>query len=737
MRDRKILVSLLSLLVTTSLPVVPAQAQVNLSCSQLITEDFVRRIPYPNQPLPAIVATNTVSRSFAELNEIAQSPIDLNPIVQNTLDRWLIGRPFASRPDSPTPPQLDLVLKEISKSSERTQLIGILDKLATRINQLSDEQIKYRLMAALAGYYQRLGASDRTTTILTRAIQSSLKQTNPRSRTSQLGGLLVTASELKQTPKIAALLGQVESAIVTTMQPGQNIPLYQVTVPLALAQSYFEVNQPAKALQIVDRVTKFAPATQLNPDIARLYLQLKREDKAKPYINRILNDRAFIEDSRYLALAAVSNNPKLLARAWELIKNPSFDFDTSLALQAYFQAGGNPDRIAQLLRSSAADSRALHSLAVAGEYRKRNQTQKANQAIEQFVQAVAQAPNYSDGGYLVASAVRLGYLPEANTALRRLASLKLIPPRSYVIPVAQELKALDAIEVTIQRYPNTDPEERIQVLQQFAVAYARQDLTKAISLAQQLPLRGGYGTLSPRVEALTRIGVIQDSSTIALAIKQAESITDPSLKAVAYGAIARGYIKIGQEQAAETARQTAVKAAKTVQNNPNTGFTPNYVLSLLSQQFLNDDQIEPAWKTFQEIPKEAYKETNISNLVISATQVGQLDIAYQAAELIYANQSADSYLSIAPGLAQAYLSRNPGDGVIAILDRAITILNGKEARSIDAYIQTIRLLAQVGRIDTARQILAKYPESGESGKLRRQELQSYIDCYAQRRSGLR
>ncbi|BAU10370.1 hypothetical protein LEP3755_08540 [Leptolyngbya sp. NIES-3755] len=738
MSDRFVLASLLGLLITTSLPIVPAQAQINLSCSQLFTEDVVRRLPYPNQPLPAIVATNSVSRAFAELNEIAQSPVSSNPIVQNYLDRWLIGRPFASRPDSPTPPQLDLVLKEISKPSESTQLIGILDKLAPRIEQLSDEQIKYRLMAGLAQYYQRLGASDRATTILNRAIQASLKQSNARSRTSQLGGLLVTASELKQTPKIAGLLGQAESAIVETMQPArpnENIMLFQVTVPLALAQSYFEANQPAKALQIVDRVTKFAPATQLNPDIARLYLLLKRQDKAQPYINRILRRANYLDDPRYLALAAVSSNPKLLNQIWEMIKNPSFDFDSSRALQAYFQAGGTPDRIAPLINSP--DLRAAHSLIIAGEYRKRNQTQKSNQAIAQFVQAIQQRRNVINGAEPISIALQQGYTPAANTALRQLARLGLIPPNAYVIPVAEKLKALDAIESTIQRFPNTDPDERIQVLQQFAVAYARQNVNRAISLAQQLPLKGSYGTRSPRVEALTEIGVLQDPATFALATKQAESLTDPSLKAVAYGAIARGYIKIGQEQSAETARQTAVKAAKAIPINPNTGFTPNYALSLLSQQFLNDNQIQPAWKTFQEIPKEAYQETNISNLVISATQVGQLDIAQQAAELIYQNQSPDSYLSIAPGLAQAYLSRNRTSEAIAILDRATTILNGKEARSNDAHIQVIRLLAQVDRIDTARQLLAKYPESGESGKLRRQELQSYIDCYAQRRSGLR
>ncbi|MBW4526105.1 MAG: hypothetical protein KME18_13040 [Phormidium tanganyikae FI6-MK23] len=740
MRDRSILASLLSLLITTSLPIVPAQAQINPSCSQQFAEDLVRRIPYPIQPLPAIVATNSVSRQFAELNEIAQSPSALDLIVQNNLDRWLIGRPFASRPDAPTPPQMDLLLKELSQPSEKAQLLSILDQLATRIDRLPETDLKYGLISGLARYYQQLGRTDRATIVLTRAIQTVLKQPNARYRASHLGGLLTTASELKQTPKIAPLLSQIETAIVSTMRPpNENITLFQVTVPLTLAQAYFETNQSAKALQIVDRVSKFAPSSQLNPDIARLYLQLKREDKAKPYLNTILRSPNYGDDERYLALAAVYDNPKLLTKAWEMIKNPPPE--KGIALTAYFQAGGNPDRIAQILRSSSPELRVNYLLPVAGEYRKRNQAQKSSQAIEQFVQAVQQVQNGSTGFEQINQAVQQGDLPEANTAFRRLVNLTIITANPYgTIPLAQKLNALDVLAPTLKLFSNPDPDLREQVLQQFAIAYAQKDINKAISFAQQLPRQDSYGTRSPEIEVLTQIAAIQPQSAqaiFAIATKLAESMSTPNMRAVAYGAIARGYIRIGQEQAAETARQTAVKAAKTIQVRPDTGIAPNYVLALLSQQFLNENQIESAWKTFQELPKDAYKETNISNLVISAVQVGQLSIAQQAASLIDTYQSPDSYLSIVPGTAQAYLSRNRTSEAIALLDRAAVILNGKEVRSLDAHIQVIRLYAQVDRIDTARQLLAKYPEPGEAGKLRKQELTQYINCYAQRRSGAR
>ena len=87
---------------------------------------------------------------LAELAEIAASPDAIELNVQVSLDRWLIGRPDVSRPDAPTPPQMALLLKELSlkpQSSEKTQLLQVLDQLAARISWLRDPQTKIRLMS--------------------------------------------------------------------------------------------------------------------------------------------------------------------------------------------------------------------------------------------------------------------------------------------------------------------------------------------------------------------------------------------------------------------------------------------------------------------------------------------------------------------------------------------------------------------------------------------------------------
>ncbi len=749
MRDRSMITLLLGVLITTTtLPIVPTLAQSAQSCQSQLREDQLRRVPYPYQPLSDEIATNSVSRQLAELTEIA-SPDALHLNVQANLNRWVIGRLGVSRPDTPTPPQMDLLLKELSlnpQPSEKTQLLQVLDQLATRIERLRDPQVKIGLMSALSRYYQQLNSSDRATAILTRAIQFSLNQPNTRLRAADLSRLLTTAYELKQTPKIASLLSSIESAFKPLLSPASpNEDVTQVTIPLSLAQAYID-QQPAKALQIIDQVAKFVPINQQNPDIARLYLQLNREDKAKPYLNTILKGYIPEDDPRYAALVAVYDNlsrpsQQLFNKAWDSVQNPSVDQGDFVS--NYFKAGGNPDRIANVLLTSSPELRVKYLLMVAGTYRQRNQPQKSDRAIAQFVQAVQQMQNNQDGTSAIAQAIELGYIPEASIAFRRLASLSVIAANPYnTIFLAQATNSLEAIEPTLQRLSKTNPTLRTDLLQQLAIAYAqKQNPNQATSIAAQIPLQDADPTRSPQIETLTQIATILDqaglqysSQTVfALTLKSAQKIPALHIRATAYGALARAYTKIGQREAADTARQNAVKWAKVIQADPNTGLTTNYVLSLVSQQFLNQNQVTAAWKTLQEISQDAYKETNIDNLVISAIQFGQLNIAQQAAQLIYTYQTPDAFSQIAPSIAQAYLSRNRDQDAIAMLDRATKILNSQKQRSIDTLTQVIKLYAQLNRIDAARQLLANYPTSSDqiNANLRKQELQQYVNCYAQ------
>lgn len=740
--NRLVLAALLGLLVTTALPVVPAQAQSTQSCSQPFSYDIGQSVFYPTQPLSPIVASNSVLRQIAELNEIAQFTAPLDPVGQAQLDRWLIGKSDDAAADPGAPPQLASLIADLLQESEKVQLLNSLDRLTLRIEQLPDASGKVKYIAALARFYPKLAAPDRATSVLNRAIQSSLKQPDAQLRAANLGELLATASELKQSPKIAASLSAVESVIVPAMQSAQNNTTVQVTAPLSLVQAYVETQQPAKALRLIDQVANFSLPSQQNPDIARLYLRLDREDKAMPYLTQLAKKSIVTNDVQYFALVATYDKPtklsrQLFANAWDQVVNlyPQYKLDAGESLKAYFQAGGSPDRIDRVLRSSSPQLRAMYLLMVAGEYRQRNQPQKSMSAIKRSVQVTQQLQSFDPDPATIQLAVRYGYLPEATTAFRLLASSKTIWVNPLTIPLAEKLKAMDSLEASMNEFPNGDSRFPRELLQQFAVAYARQDSNKAITYAQQLPYQDVSSSSSPMAEALVQIAVIQHQSgqttpaqsTFAMASKVAESLTAPETRAFTYGTISIGYLKIGQVQAAETARQAAVKEAKAVPDNPAQGKTFVYSLSSLAQLFIAENQVEAAWQILREIPVTSYDYVNLDNLVITSLLVGHLDIARKASELIYEYQPLEISLRVAVPMSRAYLTQNRIADAIAVLDPVALKLKARPQPPVFEMGQIIQLYAQIGRIDAARQLLAKYPDP--STKL---SLQQYVNCYAQR-----
>ncbi|MBW4528446.1 MAG: hypothetical protein KME18_25260 [Phormidium tanganyikae FI6-MK23] len=743
-RSLLFLISAISLLPPT-LPIVPVQAQSTQSCSQPFAYDIGQPVFYPTQPLSTIVASNLVLRQIAELNEIAQSTAPLDSIGQTRLDRWLIGKPDNIAADPGVRPQVALLLEDLSQKSEKAQLLNRLDRLAVRLERLPDTSGKVKYITALVRFYPKLDAPDRATSVLNRVIQSSLKQPNAQLRAANLGELLATASDLKQSPKIAASLSAIESVVVPAMRSTQKNPTVQVTAPLSLVQAYVETQQPAKALKLIDQVAKFSPPSEQNPDMARLYLRLDREDKAMPYLTQLVKKPIVTDDIQYFALVTTYDKPtelsrKLFANAWDQVVNlyPQYRLDAGESLKAYFQAGGSPDRIEQVLKSSSPQLKATYLLMVAGEYRQRNQPQKSMNAIEQFVQVTQQLQSIDPDPTGVQQAVKYDYLLEATTAFRRLASSKTIGVNPLTIPLAEKLKAVDSLEALMNGYPNSDPEFRLKLLQQFTLAYARQDSNKAIAYAQQLPRQDADLLHSPRAEALVQIAVIQHQSgqtvpaqsTFAMAVKVAESITNPALRAFTYGAISSGYLKIGQAQAAETARRTAVRWAKAVPNDPARGTTFINSVSSLAQRFVDENQVEAAWQTLQEIPKTSYGFADFSDLVRAALRVGQLDIARKATDVIYKYQPLESSLQAAIPMARAYLSRNQGADAIAILDPVASKLKAQSQPPVFEISQVIQLYVQAGRIDAARQLLAKYPDASS-----KQALQQYVNCSAQRGTG--
>jgi tetratricopeptide (TPR) repeat protein len=723
-------VPILSVSILTSLPFSLVQAQApSQTCQALLDSDRSYVNWYPVQPLPETVATDAVARQLSELEAIAASPSSLDLAIERELGQWLFEKPDPGPPDTGSPARMDELLK-VLPSSKKPQLISILDQLTNRIERLPSSSLRAQMSSKLAGYYQQLQGSDRAALVLNRAIALALKSTPTQKRTVQLTKLLDAVVELGQSKAIASQLPQIETALRSS------------TPSLSLARVYADTNQLKKALLEGDRVAKaILPGQAISSDLIALYLQLNRLDRANLYLKRVSPD---YDDAPYGRLVAAYDRAKQTAIADRLFKG-GFDawrraFYNDRFLDAYLKAGGNPDRlftgVPTIEGVGVIDLRFNYSLRGAGEYRRRNQPQKAQKAIAQFVQVATSQNVDVNVDRVLMKAIAEGNQMEAKTAFEQLlarnAFTKVEPPINF----AAQINALDALAPFVQRL-SKNPERRIELLQSLALVYAKQQqLDKAISIAEKIPRRNP--DYSSAIDTLAQVAAVfakngqttQATMIFAKALSLSSSVKEFETRAQAYGAIARAYTSAGDTKNAETTRQTAVKWALSLPTDSNASVTANYMLSLISQQFLDANQVEAAWKTLQEISKDGYKNTNIGNLVSTALALGNLPIAQQAVDLQYSYGTPESFLDTAPQLARAYLDRNRPVEAIKMLDLAANVLSKQKNNYFSYVAPIVQLYARAGRIDAARGVmtnLANPIPSNDSSW--RQELRKYVDCY--------
>lgn len=716
----------LPLLSQIAISLIPAQAQT-LSCQDYQAADRASLQWYPAQPLPIATAIDPTARLLDELSAIAALPNSAEPADRYRLFRLLVSYPDARPPEAPYTAEVEQLLQELP-AHQHPQLIAIFDRLATKIETLSDEPNRDILIANLAKYYQQLGQRDRAAALLDRAIQAELQAPVSNQR---FAVLLRMVLELGHSTTIATKLPQIETAINETADP---------LSMLAIAQTYQAVGDAAKALDWLDRLAQRQDSASIvQTGMVTTYVQLNRLDQAQPYLNAMLEGFIREDDPEYGRLIVAyeqANQPaiadQLFAKTWASIQNMLNDNETPF-LQAYFKAGGSPDRVFQALQEDTVDRQVRHLLTVAGEYRQRNQPHKSTEAIEQFIRATTQLDN-SDAVYVLWQATENDYALEAKVAMERLIPLNRIDAKGFrLVPLAAQFQLLDQIEPLIQRLLTTDPEARIDLLQQLAIAYAQtSDYDRAVAIAERIPRKTpGY---SPAIATLAQIAVTlyrngqptEAEAVFAKTASIAAGIQELDTRATAYGAIAVAQNQVAQTDAAEVSRQLAVRWAKAAPHYPNA------VLSAVVQQFLDDHQLTPAWATFQEIAPEALRETNISNIVITALAVGDLPLAQQAVSLIDQYHPPQSFLFVAPRLIRAYLGRGQTQESILLLDRAAQILIDlpEQERSPDDVEQIVRLYAQTGQIDLAENLMNYYPNTDQEGyAIRKQQLQDHLDCY--------
>jgi hypothetical protein len=735
---------LLALLNSTLTMPLGALAQTGRSpiCTQIAADDQLNRYNYPTKSIPESIVIDNVQgqiASFAEVAELAAPGKLEGDALSRKLFLWLQGNPTARAPEAPYPALLDILLLEVKTDAERAQIVAILDKLTA---QLANGLEMGNYSISLARFYSQLKQPDRTATVLEQRLQASLKQPDARLRGLEIGRILKAAIDLKQTAKMAPYLEQIAVAIEPSLKAlTPNDLRFGAVAPLALVEAYGSTQQTDKGIKLLDRVAKLLPQDAPNPEIPRLYLQLGKVDQAKPYIDRLRKVSFFDDGEKYGTLAATYEKTKrsdaqaLFNRIWSQIQNDLYDNKTPL-LTAYFKAGGNPDLVFQTLKSAPVDERINGLLMVAGESNRRGKAPQATQAIDLLVQTLKANPNNS-ASYLLSQALGQGYRAEVGVAFQQLAKINRLEADGFMVGVAQQTNQLELAEPPIQRLLKTNPDSRIDLLKQLAIAYAQQGkMEKAVAIAERIPRREPM--VSTAVETLTqvatqlhRLGKTTESQAVFSKTENIiKGIQELPARSIGYGSITREYQRLGRDDDAFSTRNMAIRTAQSVPNQPNQGIAPEYTLARLVQQYVDARQVQSAWQALQAVPESAYKDTNLTTTLTAAIEAGDLTVAAGAAVLIDRHQAPDSYLFIAQRLANAYLAQNRPAEATQVAVRAGELLLAQKERSPDTLTLVARLLGQLGKKDLAQQLLANYPFPGNPGyEGRRQELKAQLACY--------
>lgn len=736
-------------------------AQAQQSCPDRLQNDRAALSWYPQQPLAPQVATGSIERVLDELRAIATAPSSGRDSANQRLYTMLMSFSNVRPPDSPRIAQVEQVLNQLNPNNprrvsaqQRAEAIAALEQifplLLTKLEQ--DATIPYRdqLTAQVAKYYQQMAQlsaptqpikpDPRAAEALRRGLAAQLQSAQPEQNSSPniaWPSLLQMALQLNQGGAVAPLLPQLEAAL--SQVPGQPM---QPQALLKLGQAYQAAGQSAKALALLDRYAKTLAKEAQQPELAATYVKLKRLDRAKPHLDVILKGYIFQDEAAYGRLAIAyqqANQPaiaqQLLAKIWGSLRNDVVDNETPF-LQDYFQAGGQPEPMFQLLLKAPQQRQFDHLLRVAGEFRRQNQPQRSAQAIEQFLKLWSSwGIQQREIEYHLWFQAREGYSLESQIVLDRLLNRGQVRGNtSYLVDLANLVNRLDQVEPLFQRLLKSNPELRIELLQETAIAYAQQNRTdKAIYIAQRLPRK--TPSESTAIVTLTQIATTlhqqgyrdQAQSVLAQTTAIAAGIRELDARAQAYGSIAVAQVLTGQTQAAETSRQTAVQWAK---QQPA---YPEAALSWLSQKFLDQKLLDLGWKTFQDIPAAKLKETNIDTLLNTALETGNLAIAQQALDLIAQHHPPRSYLTVAPRLASHYLGLGQPAPAKEILTRMQTMMNQlpPDQRSVQDLRQILPLLAQTGAIAQAQALIDQYLGSAPPANYRyeKSELQAHLNCY--------
>jgi tetratricopeptide (TPR) repeat protein len=717
-----------------------AQSTSPNSCSTLLQSNRIRVEMEPATPIPEAIATDEVRLKLAGLTRLVQVPVPQEYGFDGQLSAWLFGTEIKSGVLGKS--QLAELLPKI-QPQHRPEAIATLKQVQLRLRSMGVEQNAFRKHAyrVLVDAYHQLQDKDSALAVLSEATDIAIVEPNLERKIGLLLEIADAYRNINQPVLASKTFRQAAQLAQKIPQGGKTFWNFNTL----LVQGYIDDGQVEAGLALLPRVADWEAKNQLRLQAVRQYLQQQQLPLARQTAQQI-NDSGRYKASALVDVAIAYHRQQqasvavpLFTQSLKIARAPGAANTLWYTVLVPYAKGGQVDAVAQIVPTIPLNQQFNFLLMVAGEYRKQGKSVQSAATIQQMGNTLRKV---KISGYEVLDwsiqAMQNGYQPEAIALIRSLNTLPPIPVGgsggdwiATWAGMAMELGDLDLALTLTKRITEADRDLRGRMMQQIALRATKAgQWQKAWQIAMQIPPPRLPYSSPVAVETFAKVGTAlyhlgqrtETETFLTEAMERAQALNQPRFKALAIAQIARERRLIGQVEVSDKLLQLAINTAKGIAPNSANGITSGNVLQEMSNAFLGENQIDPAWQALQSIPPDQRKDMNWEGVIFASTTLGRLEIANAALQQVI---SPLTYLQRMGPVARANLRQQQPQNAIAILDRMAAQIDPVQMQSMhDSLQELVVLYGQAGALEKGQAVVPKILDS-----LGRADAAKHLACY--------
>lgn len=630
-----------------------------------------------------------------------------------------------------------------TEPAQRTEVLKFLTQLEQFTQRLSSgySASKTRTFTSIATAYRTLGETERASTTLTRALQTSRLIQGAEIQSKALVPIAQEFLALKRSTEAEQVLAQ---SLQLAQQVKVSDPFRKSFLFEPIASTYAQLDLVETSLKIAQSVPTEYYRAKAQAEVVQSYLKNNQLPLAQQLAQKIesveFKSNSLVAIAIQLAKSGQLNSAnQFFTQALQVANaDQSADYRKATLIQTYAKAGQRDRALQAAQQLTVAESKALTLGVIATEYAKAKQPQQVDRVVALLVPLIQAADTYDPVGYLqglVSTALQEKQFKLAYDFVRNIRDGQ----SEWVLRVANAAIQGGDPELALQIAQGVDPnwvDIRSQLFGKVAVLYAQKNqLDRALQIAQQAQ---NSGTTPYRVKALAEIVSYAGTRAPAIlnqAIAEANKLATPQFRALGYGLIAKAFLNANQFERAEQFLKQAIAAAK--QDKDAT--TVTYTLRTIADDLIASQQTLAAFKVVEVMPDELERNSKVSEIFRKLLDQGQLD---QAGSVVVAFQAPEVRTRALVELAQAWLNANQPQRAKTILTLAFQTaqtISDPEVRTIAvredlivdddndraSLLEAISLLfAKTGEVDAGLQVVQKIQATNL-----REPLRQKINCY--------